>query len=312
MIFTITLNPSIDRTLCCEGLQSGSINTACVIKAAAGGKGINVSRAIHRLSGGSVALSIIGGETGRLIVSMLEAEGIEHKYVSFSQESRMCYGIIDKGSRAAPKKRETIINEVGPYIDKDCDTQFLRLFSQNISRGDIAAISGSAIQGIAPQFYGNLVNTAKDLGAAVMIDLKGDNLSHAIAAVPDIIKINRSEFEDYYGNARAPVIKNKPYELIDKGVRCVIITDGGGDVIGITKDKAWIFTPPKVEVVNAWGSGDCVAGGFLYGFSRDMSFENALRLGIACGSANTLRYGAGFFEIDDVNRLLDMVLIKEL
>jgi len=310
MIITVTLNPSIDKTLRCDGakpqtvFKAGSINTVSVVKVAPGGKGINVSRAVKRLGDSTIALSIIGGETGRQIISGLEAEDIPLKYVPINGESRMCYGIINGD--------ETVINEAGPLVIGDVEGQFMELFRENVHNNDIVVISGSAIIGIAPEFYGRLVTTARNLGAKVMVDLKGDNLKYAISAQPDIIKVNRTELEGYFGYSinQQSDLYNMAKELLSKGVESVIVTDGGGDVIGCNDNNSWILTPPKVTVVNSWGSGDCVAGGFAFGLSIGKTFIEALRLGVACGTTNTLVYGAGFINNEDVHRLIDEVIVK--
>jgi 1-phosphofructokinase family hexose kinase len=309
MIVTVTLNPSIDRTLYCRGFKAGSINTAEILKIAPGGKGINVSRAVQRLSGKTLSLSIIGGVTGRMIVEMMENEEIAFKYVSIIGESRICYGIING--------EETIINECGPSIYGDAERQFMELFVNNISINDFIVISGSSICGIIPEFYAKLVQRAKKLtgkDGKVMVDLKGDNLRHAISALPDFVKVNRAEIESYFGHSIHNItdLKNMSTELLQQGICGVIVTDAGNDVFGCTAQQAWIITPPKVKAINTWGSGDCVAGGFAHGLIKHIDFDEALKLGVACGTANTLVYGAGFIEDMDVNRLLDMIVLKNI
>ncbi|MBF0474097.1 MAG: bifunctional hydroxymethylpyrimidine kinase/phosphomethylpyrimidine kinase, partial [Nitrospirae bacterium] len=197
----------------------------------------------------------------------------------------------------------------GQSIYADETIQFMELFSKNIAKGDFIVISGSAIGGISPQFYADLVKRAKFFGCFVIVDLKEDNLYSAISALPDIVKVNKSEFENFLGYSinNLTDLKTNAIKLIEKGIKGIIITDGGVDVFGCTSQGSWSLTPPKVKVINTWGSGDCVAAGIAYGLSIGKTFIEALKLGVACGTANTLVYGAGFIEIEDVNRLIDKV-----
>ncbi|RMD52690.1 MAG: 1-phosphofructokinase family hexose kinase [Nitrospirae bacterium] len=300
MIITVTLNPSIDRTIAVDDFAINSVRKGELMMCVPGGKGINVSRAVKALGGNTRALIITGGITGELIERKLREEYIDFTSLNIgNRSSRTCYGIIDRKNRT-----ETIINELGPELTLSDMEMFKNLCRENISKGDIVAISGSAPRGVGGDYYRELVDIAKERGAMVLVDTSGENLRHAVEASPFIVKVNAEEMSRLISG---DISMETVSPLLKKGIYAVIVTHGSSPLLVFYGEKLLKVKPPSVEVVNSWGCGDCFVAGLLFYIQNGYTLEEAVKFGTATAAANTLSYGAGFIKRDDVLRLLDEV-----
>jgi 1-phosphofructokinase family hexose kinase len=289
MIITITLNPSIDRTLLANHFFIQTVCRGTLVNNAPGGKGINVARAVNQLGGDSLALCALGGETGQSIKTKLEAERLAFKAIEVAGNSRTCSAIIDPVNNT-----ETVINEAGPSLSESEQTQFIDLFLSTIQPNDFIVMSGSFPEGVKPDFYALLIRFANEKGARVILDASGQPLIEGVKACPFLLKVNRNELmtlthsEAISFDAVAPLFK--------QGIGAIVVTDGPCPVYAFYRGQTLVVCPPEVKAVNSWGSGDCVAAGLAVGLEKEMSFEAALKLGIAAGVANTLSFGPGFLK----------------
>ncbi|KWT78301.1 1-phosphofructokinase family hexose kinase [Candidatus Magnetominusculus xianensis] len=309
MIITITLNPSQDKTLQADGLKLNSVVRSDILKITAGGKGINVSRAVKRLEGDSLALTLLGGATGVGIISLLKNEGIVFHYTPIAGESRTCLSLID-----SVKKTETVINENGPSVTQQEQQSFKSMYGLAIGKQDIVVISGSAALGIDNEIFFELIESAHEKGAVAILDASGDFLTAGIKAIPDVLKINKHELQRLAGkplNSRPKIIEEMK-TLSGLGIDRVIITDGGHQALALRGSEIWSVQPPRVEAVSTLGSGDCVSAALARGIERDMPFEETLVEAIAAGTQNALSYGAGFIDKDGVKKLSSLTTIKKL
>ncbi|WP_420266138.1 1-phosphofructokinase family hexose kinase [Candidatus Magnetominusculus dajiuhuensis] len=309
MIITVTLNPSQDKTLRVDGLRLDSICRADILRITAGGKGINVCRAIKRLGGDTIALTLLGGATGGLIASLLKNEGISFQYTPITGESRTCLSLID-----SLKKTETIINENGPSVTVPEQQSFKSMYGGAIGKGDIIVISGSAAAGIDSAIFPGLIETAHQRGAATILDASGEFLAAGVKAIPNVLKINKQELAHLAGkplNSRAAVIEEMK-NLTALGIGRVIITDGGHRTLALSGGEGWQVTPPRVEPLSTLGSGDCVSAALAMGMERDIPFEAALVEAVAAGAQNTQSYGAGIIDKEGVIKLSSLTMIKRV
>ena len=302
MLITVTLNPAMDRTLLVNSFSVNSVSRGVLLTNAPGGKGINVSRAALELGGKTLALCIAGGETGRLFTEKLGSEGIDFQVMNVKGETRTCYGIIDKELAT-----ETVINELGPSLEKNDVEKFKSLFSETVKNGDIVALSGSFPIGMPDTIYAELIEIVRANNARVILDTSGVGLRKGLEAGPFIVKVNRLEIAQIDGS-REPLEDNKLIDIAKSlisrwGISNIIVTQGNGPVFIISASDVFVVVPPDVSAVNTWGSGDCVVAGLLVYLDMGHSFEDAVRLGVAAGTANTLSYGAGFIKIEDVMAL---------
>jgi tagatose 6-phosphate kinase len=309
MIITVTLNPSIDKTLKIDNFTVNSVFRAEIVGQNPGGKGINVSRAVKKLTGLTTALLLIGGPEGKEIVDKLKKEGIDYHSVDVSGQSRTCYGIIDP-----LRKTETVINEPGPFVSEEPLSRFISLYDETIRSDDLVALSGSAPLGIRKDIYYDLITIAKRKKAYTVVDTSGDYLHKAIEAIPDIIKINRRELENLFHCSLSTYedIIDKSRVLLQKGIARVIVTQGKNTALALTHDYVYTVTPPSVNAINTWGCGDSFVAGLCYILDREKadSFEKALAWAAAASAHNTLSFGAGFINRDEVVKLIEKVQIE--
>ncbi|MBF0516193.1 MAG: 1-phosphofructokinase family hexose kinase [Nitrospirae bacterium] len=309
MIITITLNPSQDKTLQVDGIKLNSVCRADILKITAGGKGINVSRAVKRLEGDTLALTLLGGATGRGIVTLLKNEGIIFHYTPIAGESRTCLSLID-----SVKKTETVINENGPFVTEVEELSFKSLYERAIGKRDVVVISGSAALGIDKTIFFELIETAHKKGAVAILDASGEFLTSGIEAVPDVLKINKQELQRLVGkplNSR-PKLLVEMKQLLALGLGCVIITDGGRQMLALCSDGMWSVEPPRIEAVSALGCGDCVSAALALGIEREKPFEEILIEAAAAGTQNALSYGAGFIDKEGVKKFSSLTKIKRI
>ncbi|MBF0318780.1 MAG: hexose kinase [Nitrospirae bacterium] len=309
MIVTVTLNPSQDKTLQVNGFKLNGIARADVLKVAAAGKGINVSRAVKRLNGSTLALTLLGGTVGGVIASLLKDEGIEFQYTPIAGESRTCLCLVDP-----LKKTETVINENGPCVTEREIMCFKAMYASAIGVKDVVAISGSAAKGIDKALFFELIEIAHSKGARTILDADGEFLTSAITALPGYLKINKQELEHYTGKSLRT--RDKTIEemksLLDMGIGCVVITDGRHRVLAVSGNNAWMAVPPRIEPLSTLGCGDCVSGALAIGIQNDVPLEEALRAAVAAGTQNALSYGAGFIDAEGVRNLSALTAVKRI
>ncbi len=307
MIITVTLNPSIDKIILIDDFTLNSVCRGNIINIAAGGKGINVSRAVKILGGKTFALGVTGGETGDLIIKGLKSQGIAFDSITVKGESRICYALIDR-----KKKTETIINESGPEVPETRISRFIKLYRKMVKTDDIVILSGSAARGFKREIYKELIKIANKKKAKVILDTSGQYLSEAINAIPYIVKVNKAEMKGASIGSlskKEPIMK-KINTVLEMGVYAIVITHGHKKVYAYTKEKHWTVSPPRIKSVSNWGAGDCVVAGIALSLEKEESFEKALKFGITAGSANSLSYGAGNLNKKKIKGLLKKVLIR--
>lgn len=297
MIITLTLNPSIDRTVLVDNMELNRVLKAQGSLASAGGKGINVSRALKRLGVDSLALTLCGGETGKQIEENLKKETITHNIMWIKEQSRNCYGIIDSKSGA-----ETVINEYGPVVSEQEIEKFIALFESLVKDGDYISISGSAARGFSEEIYKDIIIIAKKANTKVLLDTSGVILEKGVQAKPFMVKINRNEMENLAGKKLSDNLQLIA-EMEKLQVESVVVTNGENETLALMEGKLYMVTPPQVKTLNSWGSGDSVMAGILYGLSTGLPFHDTIKLAMAAGTANTLTYGAAFIEKEKVFEL---------
>jgi tagatose 6-phosphate kinase len=307
MIISVTLNPSIDKTLRVDDFSANAVFRAQIVGQNPGGKGINVSRAVHRLCGTTKALILIGGSEGHAIKQSLKSENIDFLALEVSGQSRTCYGIID-----LLRNTETVINEPGPLVSNHDISSLITLYEETIKSGDFVTLSGSAPAGTREDIYYELITIAHKKKARVVLDTSGVYLRKAVDGLPSILKINKNEIENLFNCSitHDDDIVNKARLLIDKGVEMVIVTQGNDNVIACTQDKIFTIAPPSVDAINSWGCGDSFIAGLCFSLDRGDDLMKALAYAVATATENTLSYGAGFINRDRVEHLLDKVHIQ--
>ncbi|WP_394405874.1 1-phosphofructokinase [Streptococcus sp. 20-1249] len=280
MIYTVTLNPSIDFIVRLDSLALGSVNRMDSDDKYAGGKGINVSRVLKRLDIGNTATGFIGGFTGRFVEEGLVEEGISTNFVAVTEDTR-----INVKIKAG---EETEINGAGPTIIPEQLAELEAILS-GLSADDTVVFAGSAPANLGNQVYNTLIPLAKKAGAQVVCDFEGQTLLDSLAYEPLLVKPNNHELADIFGvelNGLADIEKYAR-EILAKGAQNVIISMAGDGALLVTPEAAYFAKPIKGTVKNSVGAGDSMVAGFTGEFVKSGDPVEALKWGVACGTATT-------------------------
>ena len=307
MIYTVTLNPALDRTLYVESLVPGQSTRIRREARYAGGKGIDVSRALREMGSDSIALGLIGGFDGKELEGRLLLAGVACRFTRIANETRTNIIIQDEPSGA-----ETALLARGPEVQPSELMDFLDVL-EKLPDMSFLIISGSLPPGLTPEVYSRMVTVGNERRARVVLDTTGDALRQGIHARPAVIKPNRFELAELAGKELADVRAVSEYSasLLDR-VETVLVSMGADGIVMVTRDRVFHARPPKVTVRSTVGAGDCAVAGFVHGLAAGDSNTDALRRAVATGTAATLNPGTGLCRCTDIDALLPQVAVEEI
>lgn len=297
MIYTVTFNPSLDLAVTADSISFGTINKSSSETILAGGKGINVSTVLHHLGCESVALGFIAGFTGNEIDRMLITDGVKTDFIRLPEGNSR----INIKLKA---QEETEINASGPDIPS---AELLSLMEklEGLSQGDYLVLAGSIPASLPDTIYKDIMVALRDKGVCIIVDASRTLLVNVLEQRPFLIKPNNIELAEIFGvpslNDKKEVIRYAK-ELQKMGARNVLVSMAGDGAVFVSEDGQELMSEaPSGTVINSVGAGDSMVAGFLAGYIKSGSFNEALRLGIAAGSASTFsRYLASKQDIDDI------------
>ncbi len=289
MIYTITLNPAVDKTVVIDNFSAGSVNRVVSVREDAGGKGVNVSKCLKKLGADTVAVMILAGVTGKRLGTMLEDMKIPMLRVPADGENRTNLKIIDPVNHT-----NTDINEPGPKIDADLLESVKEKVGKSVKKGDIVVLSGSLPKGADKNLYGRWANYFRYRGADVFLDADGEAMAKGIQAVPYLIKPNNDELAALLGKASLTLeeMVAEGKRLLDTGIREVVVSLGGDGILFVSKDGCFKADALSVPVKSTVGAGDSVVAAMAYGKMKNLSREEMIRLAVAIGAASVMQDGS--------------------
>ena len=312
MIVTVTMNAALDRTLTVPNFHRGHRHRASNVLTLAGGKGINVARALKRLDVPVVATGLAGGRTGTRIVEELTAEAILNDFVRIAEESRTSTAVVDPTETSY-----TEINEWGPKVAPE-ELEMLFEKIHYLCRGaDFVVFAGSLPRGVDEGFYAEAIRDLNRRGVPVVLDAEGEPLRRGVEAEPYLVSPNQREAEHVVGQE---LEDEEDYlmaldTISDAGARNVHITVDSGCFALLREDRQqrrYRAHVPVLEPISTVGAGDVLLAQFITAQLAGKPAAEALRLAVAAGAASTLEVGAGRFEPRDIGRLAATVQVEEL
>ena len=300
MIYTVTLNPSIDYVINLKSLNTGQINRVNSENVYPGGKGINVSRVLKTLGYDNVATGFISGFTGDFIINSLCELGVKSDFIK-----------LDNGFTRINVKiksnEETEINGGGPHIS---DEKLKELFDKlsDLKEDDILILAGSIPSTLSEDLYEKIIKHVENNKVKVVVDATKNLLLNVLKYNPFLIKPNNHELEEIFNVKLDNLNDITTYakKLQEMGARNVLVSMGKDGALLITENgQVLISNAPNGRVINSVGAGDSMVAGFICGYLNSNSYEEALKLGSASGSATA-------FSSDLAKKELIHELIKEI
>lgn len=286
MIYTITLNPSLDYLVEVENLELGMTNRTKKESTFPGGKGINVSMVLHNLGFENTALGFLAGFVGAEIEKRVKDCGITTDFIHLKEgNSRINVKIQNVDG--------TEINGMGPEISEDA-LNTLKNKLAKLTKGDVLVLAGSIPKSIPDSIYKEIMKALENQGVMVVVDATRALLINVLEHHPFLVKPNHHELGEIFGvkittREEACVYAKKLREL---GAVNVLVSMGGmGAVLVDENGKVHEKEAPKGNVIHTVGSGDSMVAGFLAGWLKYHSYEVAFQTGIAAGSASAFSEG---------------------
>lgn len=310
MIYTVTLNPALDKTVESPSLTVDSVNRITTMRTDPGGKGINVSKVIKSLGGKSIATGILGGSTGRAISTALEAMGIQTGFWFVEGETRTNLKVIDPVNHT-----NTDLNEPGITVSEEILNGLLQELLLEVSEGDIVVLSGSLPKGSPKDTYAAWVRACKKAGAKVILDADGELLAEGLGASPYLIKPNNHELSALMGEKldTPEELEKAARTLMEKhNIAKIVVSMGGAGALYITEKETLYAEGLKVPVKSTVGAGDSVVAALAVSEESGKTLEETVRLSTACGAANVMCSGTQAAEYEVIKSLLPKVVYHRL
>lgn len=283
MIYTLTLNPAIDRELTVTAFEFNAVLRASQVRVDWGGKGFNVSRLLMSLSTPSTALGLVGGQAGKLLQEGLQALGIHTDFVWVPGETRTNVSIVTSAGGQYLK-----VNEAGQNVAPEKQQELLAKIETLAAPGDWWVLAGSLPPGVPASFYAQIITLLNERGALSLLDTTGEALRLGCQAKPFLIKPNA---EEIHALTKLPV--NAPAEIAQAathlrtlGARHVVVSLGkAGALLQTAENENWLARSPAIQEQNPIGAGDSMVGGLVWALTQGLPLPEALTWGIASGAA---------------------------
>lgn len=304
MVITVTLNPSLDRTLHFPSVAWGAVNRASSSALDLSGKGVNVSIALRQLGHDSVVMGLAAGTFGRVLVEGLEALGYRCAFVETEGETRSNVTVIEDSTGRSMK-----LNESGPPASPAALAALEERLATLLSPGDIVVLAGSLPPGAPVDTYARMIDVAHGCGARVALDSSGPALAAGCRAAPDLVKPNEHEAAELLGRSLSGDLCETLRALRALGPQRVLLSLGAAGAAYSDGTGCWRAIPPPITEVNNVGAGDAALAGALAAWAEGAPPEGIVRMAVATGTATTCLDGTAFPEREAVEQMASRVTV---
>lgn len=307
-LVTLTLNPAVDATYNIDKLVPDQKAHAQAVRYDPGGNGINVGRALKTLGAHAHNFCVTAGEVGqlfqRLVTPQLEHFHAEH----IAGETRINVTLLERQTAAQYE-----VSAIGPTLSEGHLEKITARFIAQCENG-IGIVTGSVPPGVSDTIYGELTTRIRERGGRAVVDTYGALLRHTIPAAPFLIKPNRYELEQYCGK-ELPTLTDVATEarvLQRNGIDYVAVSLGKEGALLCGPDNTYYAIAPAVKINSTVGAGDSMVAGLVFAFAHQQTPEQALRLGIACGTGTACHPGTDLFSANEIEPLLNAIAMRRL
>jgi len=312
MILTVTLNIALDRTVAVPRMALGNRHRVVDSRRAAGGKGVNIARALKCLGEPVIATGFAAGPTGARIRELLDGEQVLHDFVEVAGDSRTNLSVVDPTSG-----EQTEINERGPQVAAADLEHFRERLLYLAGGAELCVIAGSLPPGAEADHYGALIEGLRAMGVQTLLDIDGEPMRVGLRAQPSIVVPNVGEAEEAVGYefTEPEDLRTALTDLVDMGAEEAIITTANGcaALVGEGQSKhVFEATIEPLAAVASVGSGDAFLAGFVAARRAGRAIEDCLGYGVACGAESTQHLGAGTLDRSEVEKLVGRVDVARL
>lgn len=305
MIYTVTLNPSLDYTVWVPQLETGAVNRTAREQTSPGGKGLNVSLVLKNLGMDSMALGFAAGFTGQELLRRLRELGCREDFIQVEGISRINVKIRGE--------EETEINGRGPSIPPEALERLMNRLD-TLTKGDVLVLAGSVPDPLPEDTYERLLMRLQGRGILTIVDAARGLLTSVLPCRPFLIKPNRQELSELFGTVlhTQEEIAVHARRLQKQGARNVLVSLGGEGALLVTEEGELLYGPaPEGRPVNAVGAGDSMVAGFLFGYLTAGRYDEALRMGLCTGSATAFQpWLAGHRDIEEVAARFPLTAVR--
>jgi 1-phosphofructokinase family hexose kinase len=312
MILTVTLNAAIDRTVAVPSFRLGHRHRAVESRTLAGGKGINVARALSLLGRPVIATGFAGGPTGTRVQEQLRQEALLTDFTLIAGETRINLAVVDPTSG-----EQTEVNERGPSVSPEEVERFVARLGYLARGARICVLAGTLPPGAGDDLYARLVKELRERDVTVVLDAEGEPMLAGLRAGASVVTPNEREAEELVGQEFDDDgdLVHGLSELVRLGAGEAVITrpDGCVAVVGEGSERRFLAVRTEIlEPVSTVGSGDVFLAGYVAARYEGREPGDCLAYGVACGAESTQHFGAGSVDRRQVERLLGEVEVRDL
>jgi 1-phosphofructokinase family hexose kinase len=306
LILTLTINPAIDRNVTADRLVFEDRAHILSTKESDGGRGINASRVIHSFGGKTLAILTSGGESGARLVALVRAHGFPVEVSPIRNEIRTNLTITDRQGLTVK------LNEAGPAMDKQELDGLEKITVAQLKHASWLMLCGSIPPGVPSDFYARLIETARKKKVHTLLDTDGHALQHGIEAKPAVVHANQQEAERLLNTALLTRVHflDAARKLQTMGAGSVVLSLGSRGAIGANGKSAVEALPPRVDAVCPIGAGDALAAAFTWARVNGATFEDAVRWGVAAGTASAKLPGVSFATLQEAEQVYKLVEMR--
>jgi 1-phosphofructokinase family hexose kinase len=306
LIVTLTVNPAIDQTVSADRLVFDDRAYILAKGEAAGGRGINASSLIHAFGGKTIAIATAGGAPGDRFKTLLGRFSFPVQFVPVASDTRINLTITDKHGLSVK------LNEAGAELTALELAKIEQTVKTRLPKADWLLLCGSLNPGVPPDFYARLIQMAQQQGVMTLLDTDGEPLLAGLEAKPTVVAPNQQEAERLLN--RALLTRGHFLEAAEKilqmGAQSVLLSLGARGAIGGLGDRVWEAVPPRVDVLSPIGAGDALAAAFVWARRKKKEFWEALRWGVAAGTASAKLPGVTLADLEQTKEVYKHVEVK--